>query len=222
MKLLVIEDDPKTAALMKKGLGLEGFTVEICCDGEEGLELAANAQPDAIILDVMLPKQDGWQILSRLRENGNNVPVIMLTARDAVEHRVRGLTLGADDYITKPFALSELLARIRSVMRRTQNRAADELKFADLVLDPRRHKAMRSGSQVELTIKEFTLLQLLLEHQGDVLTRSFIAERIWGMMYEGDSNVVDVNIRRLRTKVDDPFSQKLIHTVRGRGYVIRL
>lgn len=221
MKLLVIEDDPKTASLMQKGLTAEGFNVEVSYDGEDGLEQIAIMQPDAIILDVMLPKKDGWQVLSELRLNGNGVPVLMLTARDAVEHRVKGLTLGADDYITKPFALSELIARIRSVLRRSQSRSNDEIRFADLVLDPRRHKASRACNPVELTIKEFTLLQLLLEHQGDVLTRSFIAERIWGIMYEGDSNVVDVNIRRLRTKIDDPFPQKLIHTVRGRGYVIR-
>ncbi len=221
MKLLVIEDDPKTAALMQKGLTAEGFNVEVSRDGEDGLEQVAIMQPDAIILDVMLPKQDGWQVLSQLRHDGNDIPVLMLTARDAVEHRVKGLTLGADDYITKPFALSELVARIRSVLRRSQSRCTDDIRFADLVLDPRRHKASRDSTQIELTTKEFALLQLLLEHQGDVLTRIYISERIWGIMYEGDSNVVDVNIRRLRTKVDDPFPQKLIHTVRGRGYVIR-
>ena len=221
MKLLVIEDDHKTAALMRKGLASEGYTVEVCHDGGEGLEQVLILQPDAIVLDVMLPKLDGWQVLAKLRGAGNDVPVLMLTARDAVEHRVRGLTLGADDYITKPFAFSELLARIRSVLRRSKNRSSDEIRFADLVLDPRRHKASRGITQIDLTPKEFALLQLLLEHQGDVLTRTFIAERIWGMMYEGDSNVVDVNIRRLRTKVDDSFPQKLIHTVRGRGYVVR-
>lgn len=221
MKILVIEDDIKTASLMQKGLGLEGFTVDVCHDGDEGLEQLLIAPPDAVILDVMLPKLDGWQVLAQIRGSGNDVPVLMLTARDAVEHRVKGLTLGADDYITKPFALSELLARIRSVLRRSQGRSTDELRFADLVLDPRRHRAVRANTPIELSIKEFRLLQLLLEHQGDVLTRTFIAERVWGMMYEGDSNVVDVNIRRLRTKVDDPFAQKIIHTVRGRGYIVR-
>jgi two-component system, OmpR family, copper resistance phosphate regulon response regulator CusR len=221
MKLLVIEDDPKTAALMSKGLASEGFSVEVCLDGEEGLEQARASQPDAIILDVMLPLLDGWAVLTRLRESGVNTPVLMLTARDAVEHRVRGLTLGADDYITKPFALSELLARIRSVLRRSRSTSTEELKFSDLAIDQRRHRVTRDGQQIDLSAKEFALLQLLMEHQGEVLTRTFIAERVWSMMYEGDSNVVDVNIRRLRTKVDDPFSQKLIHTVRGRGYVIR-
>ncbi len=221
MKLIVIEDDHKTAALMSKGLTAEGFCVDVCLNGEEGLELASASPPDAIILDVMLPKLDGWAVLTRLRERGLNTPVLMLTARDAVEHRVKGLTLGADDYITKPFAFSELLARIRCVLRRTRNTATEELKFADLAMDQKRHRVTRSGQQIDLSSKEFALLQLLLEHQGEVLTRAFIADRIWGMMYEFDSNVVDVNIRRLRTKVDDPHVQKIIQTVRGRGYVIR-
>ena len=221
MKLLVIEDDPKTAALMRKGLASEGFSVEVCLNGEEGLEQAGIGQPDAIILDVMLPKIDGWAVLSRLRQSGSNTPVLMLTARDAVEHRVKGLTLGADDYITKPFAFSELLARIRSVLRRSRNQISDELRFADLTVDHRRHRVTRGDTLIDLSSKEFSLLQLLLEHQGEVLSRIFISERVWGMVYEGDSNVVDVNIRRLRAKVDDPFAKKLIHTVRGRGYVIR-
>jgi two-component system, OmpR family, copper resistance phosphate regulon response regulator CusR len=221
MKLLVIEDDPKTAALMSKGLSSEGFGVEVCLDGEEGLDLAQTSQPDAIILDVMLPTLDGWAVLKRLRESGVNTPVIMLTARDAVEHRVKGLTLGADDYITKPFAFSELLARIRSVLRRSKNVAVEELSYSDLVIDQKRHRVTRAGQQIELSSKEFALLQLLMEHQGEVLTRTFIAERVWGMMYDGDSNVADVNIRRIRAKIDDPHAKKLIQTVRGRGYVIR-
>ena len=221
MKLLVIEDDPKTAALMSKGLESEGFSVEVCGNGEDGLLQAAASEPDAIILDVLLPTLDGWAVLSRLRASGANTPALMLTARDSVEHRVKGLTLGADDYRTKPFAFSELPARIRTVLRRSRNVPADELKFADLVLDARRHKVARSGTLIDLSGKEFMLLQLLLEHQGEVLSRAFIAERVWGMMYEGDSNVVDVNIRRLRSKADDPFPLKIIQTVRGRGYVIR-
>jgi two-component system, OmpR family, copper resistance phosphate regulon response regulator CusR len=215
MKLLLIEDDPKTAALMSKGLTSEGFSVEVCLDGVEGLEQAQASQPDAIILDVTLPTLDGWAVLMRLRESGLNTPVLMLTARDAVEHRVKGLTLGADDYITKPFA------RIRSVLRRSRNAAIEDLKFLDLAIDQKRHQVTRAGQQIDLSAKEFALLQLLMEHQGEVLTRTFVAERVWGMMYDGDSNVVDVNIRRIRTKIDDPYSQKLIQTVRGRGYVIR-
>lgn len=221
MKLLVIEDDPKTAALMRKGLSSEGFSVDVCVDGEEGLEQARNTSPDAIILDVMLPKLDGWTVLTRLREQGFTTPILMLTARDSVDHRVKGLTLGADDYIVKPFAFSELLARIRTVMRRSRGAATDELKFADLALDQKRHKVTRGGQPIDLSSKEFLLLQLLLEHQGQVLSRNFIAERVWDMMYEGESNVVDVNIRRLRAKIDDPSPQKLIQTVRGRGYVVR-
>lgn len=221
MKLLVVEDDPKTAALMRKGLAAEGYSVEVCGDGEEGFEQAKTSQPDAIILDVMLPKMDGFSLLSRLRASGTETPILMVTARDAVEHRVKGLSMGADDYITKPFALSELLARIRTVLRRSRGVVSDDLKFADLVLDQKRRKVTRSGQARDLSTKEFQLLQLLLEHQGQVLTRSFIAERVWDMMYEGESNVVDVNIRRLRAKIDDDASQKIIHTVRGRGYVVR-
>ena len=221
MKLLLIEDDPKTATLMSKGLMSEGFSVEVCDNGEDGLVQAAVCLPDVIILDVMLPKLDGWSVLTRLRESGTFTPVLMVTARDAVEHRVKGLTLGADDYITKPFAFSELLARIRSVLRRNRNVSLTELRFADLTLDQKRHTVMRARQQIDLSSKEFFLLQLLLEHQGEVLTRAFIAERVWGILFEGESNVVDVNIRRLRAKIDDPFPQKIIQTVRGRGYGIR-
>lgn len=221
MKILVVEDDPKTASLMATGLSSEGYSVETCLDGEEGLEQAKLSRPELIILDVSLPVLDGWAVLTRLREQGYDTPVIMLTARDAVEHKVRGLSLGADDYVTKPFAFSELLARIRSILRRVRGSASDELKFKDLVVDQKRHKVVRAGHPIELSNKEFLLLQLLLEHQGQVLTRTFIAERVWDMMYEGESNVVDVNIRRLRAKVDDGSSIKIIHTVRGRGYVIR-
>lgn len=221
MKLLVIEDDPKTAALMRKGLAAEGFSVDVCSDGADGLVRARSLEPDAIILDVMLPTMDGWTVLTHLRDAGLTIPILMLTARDAVDQRVKGLSLGADDYITKPFAFSELTARIHTVLRRTRGTQSDDLKIADVVLDRRRHKVSRNGSQIELSSKEFMLLQLLLENQGQVLSRSFIADHVWDVKYEGESNVVDVNIRRLRAKLDDPYAQKLIHTVRGRGYVIR-
>jgi two-component system copper resistance phosphate regulon response regulator CusR len=221
MKLLVIEDDTKTAALMQQGLSADGFGVDICSDGAQGLAEASKTRHDAIILDVTLPSMDGWEVLTKLREIGVMTPVLMVTARDAVEQRVKGLSLGADDYIVKPFALSELTARIHTVMRRTLGSTSDELRYADLVLDRRRRKVARGSESIDLSGKEFLLLQLLLEHQGQVLSREFIAERVWDLKYEGESNVVDVNIRRLRAKIDDPHSQKLIHTVRGRGYVIR-
>lgn len=221
MKLLVIEDDVKTAALMQQGLSADGFGVDVCSDGALGLAEASKTKHDAIILDVTLPSLDGWTVLTKLREIGVMTPVLMVTARDAVEQRVKGLSLGADDYIVKPFALSELTARIQTVMRRSRGSVSDELRYADLMLDRRRRKVSRGNESIELSGKEFLLLQLLLEHQGQVLTREFIAERVWDLKYEGESNVVDVNIRRLRAKIDDLHEQKLIHTVRGRGYVIR-
>lgn len=221
MKLLVIEDDAKTAALMQQGLSADGYGVDVCSDGAQGLAEASKTRHDAIILDVTLPSMDGWDVLTKLREIGVMTPVLMVTARDAVEQRVKGLSLGADDYIVKPFALSELTARIQTVMRRSRGSVSDELRYADLVLDRRRRKVTRGSDSIDLSGKEFLLLQLLLEHQGQVLSREFIAERVWDLKYEGESNVVDVNIRRLRAKIDDPHPQKLIHTVRGRGYVVR-
>lgn len=221
MKLLVIEDDAKTAALMQRGLTADGFSVDVCEDGAQGLAQASSASHDAIILDVMLPTLDGWTVLSRLRDAGLTTPVLMLTARDAVEQRVKGLSLGADDYIVKPFALAELTARIHTVLRRARGGLSEDLKYADVTLDRRRRRVTRAGDNIDLSGKEFMLLQLLMEHQDQVLTRLFIAERVWDVKFEGESNVVDVNIRRLRAKLDDPYPQKLIHTVRGRGYVIR-
>jgi two-component system copper resistance phosphate regulon response regulator CusR len=221
MKLLVIEDDPKTAALMVKGLSSEGFVVDVCYNGEDGLEQAISDQHELVILDVGLPKIDGWTVLTRLRSTGRTTPVVMLTARDAVEQRVKGLTLGADDYVVKPFAFSELVARIRTVLRRASQAGGDDIRFEDLRLEVRRHRVYRDEAHIELSIKEFNLLELLLRHQGEVLSRTFISERVWDMTFDGDSNVVDVNIRRLRAKIDDPYPRKLIQTVRGRGYVIR-
>ncbi|NOT69967.1 MAG: heavy metal response regulator transcription factor [Hyphomicrobium sp.] len=221
MKILVIEDDAKAASLMSKGLTQEGFVVDTCNNGEDGLELAVSSKPDLMVLDIMLPKLDGWEVLKQMRRLGISMPILILTARDSVDHRVKGLTLGADDYIVKPFAFSELVARIRTVLRRSATALADELTFADLTLDTRRHKVLRGQISIDLSSKEFQLLELLLSHQGEVLSRSFISERVWDMSFEGDSNVVDVNIRRLRAKMDDAFPRKLIQTVRGRGYVIR-
>ncbi|MCB1485050.1 MAG: heavy metal response regulator transcription factor [Hyphomicrobiaceae bacterium] len=220
MKLLVIEDDPKTSLLMQKGLTAEGFSVDVCHDGEQGLETALAQNYDLIVLDVMLPKMDGWSVISRLRERDTRMPVLMVTARDAVDQRVYGLSLGADDYIVKPFAFTELVARIRTVLRRAPA-VGDVLQFEDLRVDIARHKAQRADQQLDLSNKEMLLLALLLRRRGEILTRSYIAEQIWDMKGDSDSNVVDVNIRRIRAKVDDPHSRKLIQTVRGRGYVLR-
>lgn len=221
MRILVIEDDAKTASLMRTGLSQEGFDVDTCADGEDGLSRLATAPPDLMVLDVMLPKLDGWEVLKRIRGAGSAMPILMVTARDSVEHRVQGLTLGADDYLVKPFALAELVARIRTVMRRSAGSPAEQMGIADLKLDARRHRVMRGDVSIDLTTKEFQLLELLLSHQGEVLSRDFISDNVWDMSFEGESNVVDVNIRRLRVKIDDPFERKLIQTVRGRGYVIR-
>jgi two-component system copper resistance phosphate regulon response regulator CusR len=221
MKLLLAEDDAKTAAFLRTGLSQQGFVVDVTGDGEEALQLALAVGYSVIILDVMLPERDGWSILASYRQAGGRAPVLFLTARDAVPDRVKGLDLGADDYLVKPFAFSELLARLRSLLRRRAGPAPELLQYADLALDVRRHQATRGDSSLELTPKEFLLLALLLEHQGDVLSRTLIAEQVWDMAFDSDSNVVDVHIRRLRSKVDDPFARKLIHTVRGLGYVLR-
>jgi two-component system copper resistance phosphate regulon response regulator CusR len=221
MKLLVVEDDAKAARFLQRGLTEEGFVVDVSGDGQDGLECALTGQYDLMVLDVLLPLVDGWEVLRELRRRGHDMPVLMLTARDAVEHRVRGLSLGADDYLVKPFAFAELLARVRAVLRRKSVSSPEILQFADLFLDPRRHKARRGNVAIELTPKELQLLELLLSHQGEVLTRTYIADRVWEMTFDSDSNVIDVSIRRLRSKIDDPFSRKLVHTVRGRGYVIR-
>lgn len=220
-KLLLVEDEERAAAYLRTGLAEHGFVVDVCHDGEDGLLNALAIDYALIILDVMLPGRDGWSILQQIRRRGDHTPVLFLSARDAVEDRVKGLELGGDDYLVKPFAFSELLARVRSLLRRPQTRNDNVLDFSDLSLDPRRHKVTRSSTPIELTPKEFLLLTLLLEHQGEVLSRTFIAEQVWDMNFDADSNVVDVHIRRLRAKVDDPFDRKLIHTIRGLGYVVR-
>jgi two-component system copper resistance phosphate regulon response regulator CusR len=189
-------------------------------DGAEGLHLALEVDFDLIILDVMLPVLDGWQVLSRLRESGRKTLVLMLTARDAVHERVHGFELGADDYLVKPFAFSELLARTRSLLRRSTPRAHETLRMADLEIDLMRQRATRAGKRLDLTSKEFLLLTLLARRAGEVLSRTLIAESVWDMNFDSDTNVVDVNVRRLRGKMDDPFPTKLIRTVRGSGYVL--
>lgn len=221
MKLLVVEDDPRTASLLRKGLSEAGFIVDVAPDGLDGLELASSGVHDLVILDVMLPQLNGWQVLANLRQHDKRLPVLMLTSQESVEHRVRGLSLGADDYLVKPFSFEELLARVRSIFRRTSVTPANVLAYEDLSVDVRRFKAHRGETCVDISVKEFQLLELLLRHQGEVLSRTFISERVWDMNYDSDSNVVEVNIGRLRAKIDDPFDRKLIHTVRGRGYVLR-
>lgn len=221
MKILVIEDDQRAAAFLKTGLMASGFVVDVCEDGADGFEWAVSGQHDAIVLDVTLPGRDGWSILTELRQRDVVTPVLMLTAQDAIEHRVRGLSLGADDYLVKPFAFSELVARIRSLLRRGGRSKQAEARVEDLILDHKRHLAMRAGKAIDLSLKEFQLLYLLATHRDEVLSRTFISERVWDMNFDSDSNVIEVMIRRLRKKVDEPFSRNLIHTVRGIGYVIR-
>jgi len=220
VKILIIEDEAKTAAYLQKGLSEEGFVADTAPTGDEGMKLAHGNPYDLISLDVMLPGRDGWSIMEGLRKEGKQTPVLFLTARDTVQDRVRGLELGADDYLVKPFAFSELLARVRSVLRRGPNRQLGPLKIADLELDLAGHRVSRAGKRLELTPKEFALLSLLARRGGEVLSRTLIAEQIWDMNFDSDSNVVDVHVRRLRMKVDDPFESKLIHTVRGVGYVL--
>jgi len=220
MKILIIEDEVKTFRFLKKGLSEAGYVVDVAANGPGGLHLALEVDFDLIILDVMLPGLDGWQVLARLRDAGRKALILMLTARDAVHHRVQGFELGADDYLIKPFAFSELLARVRSLLRRVPPRTQESLRMADLEIDLLRHRATRAGQRLELTAKEFLLLSLLARRAGEVLSRTLIAEMVWDMNFDSDTNVVDVNVRRLRSKVDDPFPHKLIHTVRGAGYVL--
>lgn len=220
MRILIVEDEPKTSAYLAKGLGEQGFVVDVARRGDDGLHLARTLEFDLVILDVMLPGLDGWSIVKAIRHAGLQIPVLFLTARDAVCDRVKGLELGADDYLVKPFAFSELLARVRSILRRGPARQAEIMRVADLEIDTARSRAARAGERLELTPKEFGLLSLLARRTGEVLSRTLIAEQVWDMNFDSDTNVIDVHIRRLRAKVDDPFESKLIHTVRGRGYVL--
>jgi len=220
MRILVVEDERKAADYLRKGLSESGFVVDTAHRGEDGLHLALTESYDLLILDIMLPGCDGWSILAALRAAHRDTPVLFLTARDTVEERVRGLELGADDYLVKPFAFSELLARVRSILRRGPGRQPEVLQVADLEIDLPRHRASRTGNRLDLTPKEFALLALLAKRRGEVLSRTLIAEQVWEMNFDSDTNVVDVAIRRLRAKVDDPFPRQLLHTVRGVGYVL--
>jgi len=219
MKVLIVEDEAKAGDYLRKGLTENGFIVDLVRNGVDGLHLAASGDYAVIVLDVMLPGMDGWSVLRELRK-AKDTPVIFLTARDEVEDRVKGLELGADDYLVKPFAFSELLARLRTLLRRGRNVQADVLAIADLELDPVRHRVVRGATRIDLTAKEFALLHLLMRRQGEVLSRTFIAEQVWDMNFDSDTNVVEVAIWRLRAKMDDPFERKLLQTVRGMGYVL--
>ncbi len=222
MKILVIEDEEKTAAYLRNGLSENGFIVDTSGDGEEGLQLAKQSTYDLLILDVLLPRREGWSVLRELRRMGNQTPVLVLSAIGSVDERVRGLGLGADDYLVKPFSFSELLARIRSILRRGPARQPEVFRVSDLEVDIPHFKASRGGKRIDLTPKEFQLLSLMARRPGEVFTRTVIAEQVWGMNFDCDTNVVDVHIRRLRSKMDEPFATKLIHTVRSLGYVLEL
>ncbi len=218
MHILLVEDDKHTASYVHKGLTEHGFVVDVAIDGLDGVHRALTGEYDLMVLDVSLPGRSGWDIVSAVRAQKITTPVLFLTARDRVEDRVKGLELGADDYLVKPFAFSELLARIRSLLRRGRTREPEVLELGDLAIDPLRRRVTRAGQRIALTPKEFALLSLLVRRRGEVLSRTLIAEQVWDMNFDSDTNVVDVAVRRLRAKVDDPFPTKLIHTVRGLGY----
>lgn len=224
MRILIIEDESRLASYLQKGLAENGYVVDIAADGIDGKHLALEGEYDLVLLDVMIPGIDGFAVLEQLRKR-KNTPVLMLTARDKIDDRVRGLRTGADDYLVKPFAFSELLARIQAVLRRgAVQHGADPLtlRLADLEVDLAGRKARRGGHRLDLTAKEFTLLTLLLRRQGQVLSRATLAEQVWDMNFDSDTNVIEVAVRRLRAKFDDPFEVKLLHTVRGMGYVLEL
>ncbi|RQU35809.1 response regulator [Burkholderia cenocepacia] len=219
MRILIVEDEPKTGAYLRKGLTEAGYVVDWVEDGVTGQHQAETEEYDLLVLDVMLPGQDGWTLLQNLRRS-KSTPVLFLTARDDVGDRVKGLELGADDYLAKPFDFVELTARIKSILRRGQPRDSNTLRVADLELDLTRRKATRQGDTILLTAKEFALLWLLMRREGEILPRATIASQVWDMNFNSDTNVVDSAIRRLRSKIDDAYEPKLIHTVRGMGYVL--
>jgi two-component system copper resistance phosphate regulon response regulator CusR len=223
LKILIVEDETKIGDYLQQGLTEAGFVVDLSRNGLDGHHRAMTETYDLIILDVMLPDVDGWRILRSMREAGKTVPVLFLTARDSVDDRVKGLELGADDYLVKPFAFAELLARVRTLLRRGAATVTDTtLKVDDLELDLMRRRVIRAGQRIPLTAKEFALLELLMRRKGEVLPRSLIASQVWDMNFDSDTNVIDVAIRRLRAKIDDSFDIKLIHTVRGMGYMLDL
>lgn len=223
MKLLVIEDEIKTGDYLRQGLNESGFNTDLARTGFDGLNLVMTGDYDLLVLDIMLPEMSGWELLKALRKHNHQLPVLMLSACSDVEDRVKGLELGADDYLTKPFAFAELLARVRTLMRRGKSTAEPTiLTLADLQIDLIKRRANRQGQRLDLTAKEFSLLELFMRRQGEILPRSLIASQVWDMNFDSDTNVIDVAVRRLRAKVDEPFTEKLIHTVRGMGYVMEV
>ena len=220
VRILIVEDEPASASYLQKGLTEAGFLADWAKDGIDGLHLALSEEHDLIILDVMLPKMSGWEVLRALRAAGRETPVLFLTARDQVEDRVKGLETGADDYLVKPFAFAELLARVRILVRRSAIKQPVTLRAGDLEMDLLRRRVVRAGRRIDLTAKEFALLELLVRRRGEVLPRSLIASQVWDINFDSDTNVVEVAIRRLRAKIDDDFATKLIRTVRGVGYVV--
>ena len=221
MKILIVEDEPKIGDYLRQGLREAGFTADVATNGNDGLHLGLEVDYDLAILDVMLPGMDGWQILRALRRAGKELPVLFLTARDQVEDRVKGLDLGADDYLVKPFSFAELLARVRTLLRRGRSGTeATSIRVADLELDLLRRRVTRDGKRIDLTAKEYGLLELLMRRRGEVLPRSLIASQVWDMNFDSDTNVIEVAVRRLRSKIDQDFEPKLIQTIRGMGYVL--
>ena len=221
MRLLVVEDEENLRTVIRKRLMKEGYSVDACGDGQEALDYMAVSPYDTVILDIMMPKMSGMEVLKKMRAGGDQTPVLFLTAKDGIEDRVKGLDSGADDYLVKPFAFEELLARIRVMIRRQSDSASDEMTLADLTVDAGKHPVTRGGKAIELSAKEFAVLEYLMRHQGQVLSREQIEQHVWDFDYEGGSNMVDVYIRYLRRKLDEGYEKKLIHTVRGAGYVMR-
>jgi len=219
MRILIVDDEPKTAAYVSKGLTEHAYVVDVAGNGTEGLHLATSGSYDLVLMDVMMPGMDGFSVLERIRRQ-SQTPVFFVSARDEVQDRVKGLELGADDYLVKPFAFSELLARIRTILRRGPAKDDQVVRVADLEVDRLRRRVTRAGRRIELTAREYALLDYFVRHAGQVLSRTLIAEHVWDMNFDSDTNVVDVAVRRLRAKLDDPFEEKLIHTLRGVGYVL--
>lgn len=221
MRILLIEDETKIAGFIQRGLKEQKFAVDVARNGEEGLFLAEVNPYDVILLDIMLPKMDGFSICKQLRTKRNHTPILMLTARDAVNDKINGLNVGADDYLSKPFAFGELLARIRALLRRPKEKKSSHLKLADLELDTLNHEVKRAGKSISLTSKEYALLEYLMAHAGQIVTRTMISEHVWEENFHSFSNVIDVHIKYLRDKIDKGFKKKLLHTIRGTGYILK-
>ena len=221
VRLLVVEDEAKVASFVKRGLEEESYAVDVAVDGEEAVSMADAYDYDLVVLDIMLPKMDGLAVLSHIRKKNKSVPVILLTAKDMVEDKVKGLDTGADDYVTKPFAFDELLARVRALLRRGKSEESLKLVVDDLVLDPVSHKVTRQGNEIPLTTKEYSLLEYFMRNSGRILTRTMISEHVWSIKFDTFTNVIDVYINYLRNKIDKDYPKKLLHTVRGVGYMLK-